>query len=134
VLLARRDVDVDGSRDDTVAAAVDHIAARAAAARTDLNRVSAETDEGIQALAPSLETCAGKTQLATYLQQQLGEAREVLASAKTEDGLVGNTLRAAAAGYHPEAAFEEAERRRAHGQTYTKADYLGSLSSGRDDT
>lgn len=31
-------------------------------------------------------------------------------------------------------AFEEAERRRARGQTYTKADYLESLHSGRGES
>lgn len=75
-------------------------AAQAGQGRVGVDTVITDTRNGVVALAPSTATPAGRRELITHLQGQLGRAKELLRVSQQRDVALSALIRNAARGYH----------------------------------
>jgi hypothetical protein len=88
-----------GSSDETFAQAI--LAAKQAArdSQERLQQIHAEVQSGVRALQPSMDTPAGRQQMADFLQSKTAEAREVIRTAQDASARAASAMGSAGQGY-----------------------------------
>lgn len=88
-----------GEADQELARGIIDAGAAARSAHERLRTIQADVEAGVAALRPSLDTPAGRQQLATLLDSKASEAREVIGQVQAAAAQAAAAMGAATAGY-----------------------------------